>query len=267
MKIAVWKTGHEIADTVAEAVVEGLSTKFFLSLCHTSLFDRFDCVDLEDFDIHIGYGILRNMDKVFNAATKLGKPWFNIDRGYWKPGHYDGYYRISLNGTQQTTGLDKLQPDYERWEKLGLEILPQRPKQDGYLLCCTATKPVCEFFGDNLQSLAYAGDHILIREKGTNRPLQTEFDGCREVRTFNSSVGWEALRQGIPVVNDSTHSILGAYQKSIDNMVNLEIESRKRFFALQAALQLNLEEIKAGYIWPLITRLLDATLVGTQEKP
>lgn len=250
MNIAIWRTGHEIADTVAEAVYEGLSKDGNCTLCDSRSSER------SFGDINIGYGILRGNDEIFRDSEKAGKPWFNIDRGYWKPGHYDGYYRISLRGTQQTFGLDKLEPDYARWDALGVEILPQRPKQDGYLLCCTATKPVCEFFGDNLQPLAYAGEHILIREKGTDRLLQPELDKCKEVRTFNSSVGWEALRQGIPVISDSKHSITGAYQKLVDKQIHDDLNERRKFFAIQASLQRSLTEIREGQLWPLLQKLL-----------
>jgi hypothetical protein len=47
-----------------------------------------------------------------------------------------------------------------------------------------------------------------IRVK-TDAPLC--FDGVSRVITYNSSVGIEALRQGIPVISDPVNSSIGSY--------------------------------------------------------
>lgn len=254
MKIAVWKTGHIIADTVAEAVKDGLPDADLI----WSHQDNYMTM-IKNYDLHIGYGILRGCGDVFKRAESFGIPWIEIDKGYWKPGHYDGYYRISLNGTQQTTGLDRIQPDYERWDRLGLEILPNRERNNGPILVCDPTQPVCDFFGVTLRQLessACADGPYIQREKGDPTPLQNDLDECRSVTTFNSSIGWEALRQGIPVVSDPTHSIVGAYQKMVDKPLHLDLDERRKLFAIMAGLQLRLDELKSGKLWPLIQTLL-----------
>lgn len=247
MKIAVWRTGHEIADTIAEAVYEGLKE------CGVSVVVAEGGTEAIG-DMAIGYGILRNMDKVFRSYQEAKKPWFNIDRGYWKPGHYDGYYRVSLRGTQQTTGLDKLKPDYERWDALGLEILPVVEKRCGNLVC-PPTPKVDKFF--KVSPWFIESDNTdLWRFKDCERPLQKDLDNVAKVITFNSSVGWEALRQGIPVISDPTHSIVGAYQKMLDKDLSKDSKCRRDLFALMAGLQLRLDEIKSGALWPLLQTLL-----------
>lgn len=255
MNIAVWKTGHEIADTVANAVVSGLDNARTYSIGET----------IPDYYIQICYGILRGGTEVFRRARQNNKPFFIIDRAYWKPGHYDGYYRISLNGTQQTTGLDNLEPDYERWDKLGLQILPERLIEEGPelykrhpKLFCPPTEPVCAFF-DVKPWEKPKGLIDYWREKDTNESLQAQLDKCKSVDTFNSSVGWEALRQGIPVISDPNHSFLGAYMKTVDSMSQMDIDSRRRCFAVQAGLQLTLDEMRSGLLWPLIQKLLNAS--------
>lgn len=258
MKICVWRTGHEISDTVAEAVYWGL-----MSITdHALLLVQSTPESIQHYteyaDLHIGYGILRGMDEVFKACDKAGKPWFNIDRGYWKPGHYDGYYRISLRGTQQTFGLDKLKPDYERWDSLGLEIRePLLLQEIGPSLLCPPTNDVCKFFNTIPWNCSGPLKECLVREKGCERPLEFDLQLCSQVITFNSSVGWEALRQGIPVVSDPTHSIIGAYQKMLDIDLSKDSNERRKFFAIQAGLQLRLDEFKQGLLWPLLKRLLD----------
>lgn len=281
MKVCVWKTGHEIADTVAEAVVQCFRTeKRGNNLVHSFGPSIADCAELHhtdeiinglpNADVHIGYGVLRGMDEVFRACDKAGKPWFNIDKGYWKSGHYDGYYRISLRGTQQTFGLDKLKPDYERWDKLGLEIFPQ-VKRESYSLICPPTQAVDAFFevdknSDDCwihDSYRHATGNFKVRTKEAanvrqrdNNNLQHKLDECHKVITFNSSVGWEALRQGIPVVSDPDHSIVGAYQKMLDIDLSKDSNERRKFFAIQCGLQLTLDEIRSGKLWPLLQTLL-----------
>lgn len=267
MKIAVWKTGHDIADTVAEAVYEGLKEH-----AECRRFDtRTDLGKPFEEDVHIAYGILRGTSDVFKLARSMDKPWIHIDRGYWKPGHYDGYYRVSLNGTQQTFGLDKLEPDYERWDALGIEILDVRKfDEDVYrpVLYCPPTHDVSMFFKHWMMiDPNSCGHKLIVRRKGMNIPLQSDFDECSMVYTFNSSVGWEALRQGIPVVSDPDHSIVGAYQKLVDKPLHEDLDSRRRLFGIQASLQQTLDEIRSGMLWPLLQKLLSiSTLAGTQEK-
>lgn len=248
MKIAVWKTNHLIADTIAEAVYDGIEP-----YAEVLRFDtRSDMGRLVEADVNIAYGILRGCSDVFKESARIGKPWLHLDRGYWKPNHYDGYYRISLNGTQQTTGLDKIEPDYERWDALGLEILPAKERQ-GFQLFCPPTSYVASFFPKTIMNVKYPN---IERQKDCERPLQEDLDKCSEVITFNSSVGWEALRQGIPVVSDPDHSIIGAFQKQIDFPLCSSYEERRRLFAVQASLQLTLPEIKSGLLWPLLNRLI-----------
>ena len=59
---------------------------------------------------------------------------------------------VPLCGTQQTFGLDKIEPDYERWDKLGLEILPAKERR-GYNLVCPPTRFVEDFFKNVLTVL------------------------------------------------------------------------------------------------------------------
>lgn len=259
MRIATWQTNHIISRTVHDAMMTGLPNAISCDVC--------DGMDIKAVgDINIGYGILRGMDKVFQACNKAGKPWFHIDRGYWKPGHFDGYYRVSLNGTQQTTGLNKIEPDYDRWDALGIEIL-SATERDERTLVCPPTEHVSSFFGLNWE-MPFVTENIIYRNKQFQHiPLQNHLDFSNKVIIFNSSVGWEALRQGIPVISDQKHSILGAYQKLVDKPLHLDSNERRKLFAIQASLQLTLSEMKEGLLWPLLQNLLMCSSGGTHAKP
>lgn len=272
MKIAVWVTDHEISNKVCRAVYEGLPDARYLL---TSIVGQKDWGShILANDVHIAYGILRGCADVFREAERRGKPWFNIDNGYWKPGHYKGYYRVSLRGTQQTT-FKGLEPDYARFNNLGICINPlqlpipqgegtgrgaREPQTRQHVLVCPPTEAAAKFY----RMTPYCWDIMNVgntsnyrfRIKGCDRLLQDDLDWCDKVLTFNSSVGWEALRQGIEVQSDPNHSIVGTYQKLVDKPLHTDLHERHKLFAIQSSLQLTLNEMRQGKLWPLLQLLL-----------
>lgn len=257
----VLRTGHIIADTVAAALELG----FLGTIPHKFLSGT------------IGYGILRGNAKIFRECESKGEPYFNVDRGYFKPNHYDGFYRVSLNGTQQTIGLDKLEPDYDRLEALNLDIKEWRGFDwEKPVLVCAPTENVQNFFNINTsypelwRQQAVTGEwlngttfhrfnslkKVTVRIKGDSAPIN--FADYNYVKTFNSSVGWQALQAGIPCVSDTPHSIVGKWFEniSLENLSEAQYVDRNKLFAVMADLQLSLEEIRAGKICNLVEKLL-----------
>lgn len=276
MKIAVFFTGHEIANKVGLAIREGLITAGH----QVGWYSPENMGYVERADICIGYGILRGMDDVFRECDRLGKPWFNIDRGYWKPGHFDGYYRVSLRGTQQTVHLNALTPDYDRWSALGVEMKPWRGNKGDYTLICPPTKKVAAFFGVDAEawtnwSIKTAESNwplgnglSSIRTKDSPTPLADHLMGARVVLTFNSSVGWQALAAGIPCISDPTHSIVGAWFKGVlmDNLSKLQEAEREKLFGVMANLQLTLDEMRQGKTWELMSLLLSTSVTTAESR-
>lgn len=259
MKICVWHTHHPIATTVATVLHASLNKACapeFVGWADTASIDNhyFDA-----FDAHIGYGILRNIDKVWRRAEQSGKPYFIVDRGYWNPGHYDGQYRVSLRGTQQTSGWPV--PDWERWKALGLTVEPKQFR-DGYWYSDTQHDLYCpptDYVGGYMRISPDEWVHsevnpkqpYKVRFKGEEQPI--DWPNVRELITFNSSVGWEALRRGIPVESDPVHSIVGAWQAKHG------ADRREELFATMAGVQLTLDEMRGGKLMPLMQKLLDAS--------
>lgn len=279
MKIAVWKTGHEIADMVADAVAEGSWRAGQSAGLYNTIDKDIHTPIIRHEDISLAYGILRGTAEIFKECARLDKPWFNIDRGYFSPSHYDGYYRLSLRGTQQTTGLDKLAPDYDRLRALGVEMKPWRgfdPSKP--VLVCPPTEHVQQFF--RLDPAVYWDmkwhgsawkdtlcNGWVLRNKGDTKPLN--LNDYSYVLTFNSSVGWQALAAGIPCVSDPEHSIVGAWFKDtklIDDLSKAQETEREKLFGVMANLQLTLDEMRSGRIWQLVN-LLMSTSVTIPEKP
>lgn len=246
MKIAIWKTGHEIADTVAEALREGIPDA---SCCDTrieGMVERCGC------DIHIAYGILRGTEKVF----RTGNHWFNVDKGYFGASHFDGTYRISYKGTQY-----RFPPVVRHVEK---KILP------GTALICPPTEHVCQFFGIDLDvwlsvmkaKCIQAGLCYEVRPKGYPYPIN--FKKYCLVVTFNSSVGWQALQAGVPCLSDTQHSVVGSYYntKCIDELFGLwESMPTEPLFDEMRKHQFTLSEIKQGIACNLIYQCLPSSVL------
>lgn len=231
MRVAVWRTGHEIADTVAEALEP-----------------------YADKGIAIGYGILRGMAEHLRGYDA----WFEVDRGYFKPRHYDGYYRISLRGTQQTKVWPE--PNYERLAALKLDVKPWRGLAPHLpVLICPPTPHVQEFFniGNRMVEMP---QNATLRKKGDTSPIN--FSDYNYVMTFNSSVGWQALQAGIPCVSDPIHSMVGNWfhtkygDISLDELADKQLQDRYKLFTVMSNLQFTLDEIRHGKACPLISQLL-----------
>lgn len=214
------KTGHEIADTVSDLIGE-----------------------LPDGDYKACYGILRHREFAIQS-------YFEIDKGFWGSGHYEGNYRLSYRGTQPLYS-----PDGPR-EKHDLTLEPWI-NQDGYVLICPPTHDVCEFFGINLSVwlfyTVYAcnGKRYSVRYKGMSEPIN--WNSVSRVITFNSTVGIEALRRGIPVISDPDHSTIGSYTKHINAIDHFD---RDELFSFCASHQFKLSD--KGKISCLIKHYLSA---------
>jgi hypothetical protein len=260
LKIAVWKTGHDISDTIAEYLVR---------LPNSSLLDTSKLNDrlIESYDIHIGYGILRGMDNVFKSCERLKKPWFNVDRGYFGPNHYSGYYRVSLRGTQLTNVSFK---DAEEIGKLSNNkpyLLDWRGIDTSKkMLVCWPTGYASAFFDVKLNEWPkYINDcakeagfsDVIIRHKGTEKPLEEDLLESGIVLTLNSAVGWEAMRQGIPVISDNKISTIGYFCSGvgIKELSDFQRDNRELIFKCMCGSQMKLNEMRTK-LWPLMEKLI-----------
>lgn len=273
MKIAVWKTGHQISDTVAERIIWDFYKNHDGRIASTYDSEFVDAA-INYWDVHLGYGILRGMDNVLTKSEEQKKPWFNIDRGYFNPGHFDGYYRISYKGTQakwhENIPKQDIEFELEDWRLSG-----------NHILLCPPTEHVCKFYDinpikwkfDALQIWLKAGGGTMsIRTKDCHIPLDEHLKDCQGVITFNSSIGWKALQRGIPVYSDPDHSIIGSYYKAkMKNPIDFlsdEYKSidRKPLFEAMAAHQFTLEEISKGKAWKLLNHYLKKNLSDTEKE-
>lgn len=205
------KTGHEIADTVSDLIG-----------------------DLPDGDYRAAYGILRH--RLFEDCTCK---WFELDKGFWGSSHYDGNYRLSYKGTQPE--YDPKAPHKEH----GLSLETWRANKIGRVMICPPTESVRMFFNiDYAGWLWWAvpeagkqGNFYFIRNKGDKEPIN--WDIISAVVTFNSTIGFEALRRGIPVISDPIHSTIGSYTSQINSIDGYD---RDELFSFAAAHQFKLDD-------------------------
>lgn len=257
MRIAVWETDHPISQTVSKSLAKGFNADL-LSTRDISP------ARINEYDAHIAYGILRGTADVFRLCDQLNKPWFNVDKGYFGPSHYDGFYRLSCSGTQlkwhdgiPAERVDSLTPTRDVWFS------------DFPILICPPSHYVCSWLGINdgdwiheqqqkIRSLKY-GDlfDVKIRYKEEREPL--DLSTYRAVMTFNSSVGWQALMAGLPVLSDTTYSAIGSYYatKCIDNWLTdmADIPYGPLIGAMKAH-QFTLAEFESGKAWPILEHYL-----------
>lgn len=252
MKLAIWKTGHQIADTVADALYADLMPRMRgrnsdcpiyceANICNAEFIDKYN---LDYYDAHLAYGILRGPNKVFKESVN----WFNIDRGYFNPGHFDGYYRISYKGTQCKYDA-QLQKDID---------FTLEPWQSGHIiLIVPPTDAVAEFYNVDkskwLEDAKTQYSPYIVKYKDDGQIIP--WSDLKGVVTFNSSIGWQALQKGIPCISDSQHSIVGSYysQNLIDyNLENVKTIERLKLFKCMRAHQFTLAEIRRGDAWTLI---------------
>lgn len=178
------KTGHPIADTISDLIG-----------------------DLPDAQYEIAYGILRH--NLFHGDND----WFELDKGFWYAGHYGGNYRASYKGTQPTYNPMGI------FEPHGLELRDwQEPNSNKKVIICPPTTYVCAFFGiemnewiENAKSRAGSYHAIKLKEDP-----ELNWEGVDKIITFNSTIGIEALKRGIPVDSDPVHSTIGSWNNSID---------------------------------------------------
>lgn len=212
------------------------------------------------------YGILRGNSPIIKRCAAASSDWWFVDNGYFRPGHYDGYYLVGKNHLQpRFSSSAPVEP--KRWEKLGIQVRQWRTSRpDSHVLVCPPTSPIATYY--NLDKSKWLTDVVAkisktapgrpmrLREKGTTIPLAEDFKNCHCVVTFNSKVAMEAIIQGIPSIADvgliKDWNGLSAANISDD----LTARDRTPLFHFAASCQFRLEEFTKGVAWKMVRRVL-----------
>lgn len=212
------------------------------------------------------YGFLKGNSVFIKKCISAGVDWWFIDNGYFRPGHYDGYYLVGKNQLQPRFTPSAV-VDPKRWEDLDIKIEPWRKStSDGHVLICPPTPNISTFYkidkwkwiSDIFQKIKMAGLRrpIRLREKGASTPLSEDLRNCHCVITYNSKVAIEALLKGIPAIADM--GIVKDWNGlSVENVGDpLTSHDRLALFQFAASCQFTLDEFSKGIAWRMARRIL-----------
>jgi hypothetical protein len=252
----IWRTGHSINETVVAEFRKG-------TLTLSRLKEPYTIKDISFYDPSkkpppsISYGFLRGAETIFQACEKHGVEYWEIDKGYFKPNHFDGYYRISLNNIRAHYN-NALDLPADRWQSLNINIAPWRDNPKGYILLCPPTDAVChlkrinkEQWIDDIKSqiLMMTDRPIRVRDKNDNNtPVEYDLDNAHAVVTYNSNIAINGLIRGIPAfILDKTWQTPSLYfledkERFID---------RETLFHFLSYCQFTLEEFRTGRAWEI----------------
>lgn len=253
MTIYVWHTGHEINEKISQALHAGIPQNI---LKHTEWADNY--FNSTNKHVAVGYGILRGTGDIFHHNKKHGVDYYEVDRGYINPNHFDGYYRISKNGMQAKyrdldlpdDRLKKLKFKRENW---------LNPK--GKVIVCPPSDYIEKFYKIDDEwirgfeiFLSEAGHQYKIRHKSDTTPLEHDLQGAKCVIAYNSNVLVDAAIKGIPVWGEN--SVVSKWNNVSltdisENRISApdNIDKLLRFISYN---QFTLEEIRNGTAWRLL---------------
>lgn len=249
---AVYKTGHEIADRVAKSVaISGYEVRKVPNSFY----------DFESSDCHIAYGILRGTANLFAAARAKHERFVFLDKGFFKPNHFDGYYRFGINRFQQSYAPHCLPVDRLELIMGREKVLKEQTPRGREVLVIAPTEAVCEFYNlgstriwlqNMLADLAERTDRpISVRFKTTCVQLDEHLANAYCVVTHSSSVAWEALRRGIPAiaqVGSIVHDWNGLTIDDLEHEERISVNDNEvmSLMTYMAHYQFTLDEIEQG---------------------
>jgi phosphohistidine swiveling domain-containing protein len=151
------------------------------------------------------YGILRGCGDIIRQAEWVGRDFFHIDLGYFKRGHYEGYYRVTQNAFQADLDDVLVRPD--RWETLKIPLRPWK-RTGRNVVVCPMTGAVGDFLNINTRKWIetvtdelrkYTERPIIVKPKG-DVDISEMFEDAWCVVTHSSNAAVDAVLAGVPVV-------------------------------------------------------------------
>lgn len=248
MRPLPYVTEHPFCRTVIAAVSEGLKRKPEIA---ASLAWKPEPA--------IVYGILRGCADIIRKCSYSGLDWWHIDLGYWGRGHFDGYYRLSLNGFQNPPSSHA--PAKARTPLPDLQ--PWKPGKGPIVLCPPTLAQVTwhplliidpeEWVRTVEKYLHTVTDKpIVVRAKtDMNDPLPDD-PWC--IVTYASNIAIDALRHGTPSISLGP-GILNMYSPpitEIDNLDAIRMPDRELLFKELSWGQFTLDEFRRGVPWEVL---------------
>jgi len=201
------------------------------------------------------YGILRGTTPLIHQCQWVDRDYYYMDNGMIKPGHFEGYYRLTRNEIHPSN--PQMVPD-DRWRALGVKPRPWR--RDGkHVLITPLTDDFGAFYGIDPDRWSdavvneisrHTNRKIVVRPKPKgNAPAANSFTDdlkdCWCLVTHSSNTAIVALLEGIPVI------ILGEsgakpLSWTYDNLEAPDWPDREPLFHWLAYNQFTLDELRDG---------------------
>ncbi len=201
------------------------------------------------------YGILRGCGDLIKQCEWLGRNYYHIDLGYFRRGHFEGYYRVSKNGFQYDFEEQREFPS-DRWEKLKLQIKPW--KTDGReIVICPPTVTFGRFL--DIDTRKWTESVLVEAARHTERPvLVSTKDSPANLKdaycliTHQSNVAVDALINGVPVLalGDSACWPMSWDWRHLESPYYRD--GREEWAHALAYQQFTLEEFETGEAWKLL---------------
>lgn len=212
------------------------------------------------------YGCLRGLLPTLDEAIKLGRTWWYADNGYFKRGHYDGYYRVTRNAFQHD-GIHG-DDDPTRWEHLDIHI--HAWKNNGqHIVVCPPSRlwaSLCGFDADKwlietIDTLRkYTKRPITIRMKMSWSDVKTrsvsldqDLQNAWMLVTHSSNAAVESLLAGVPVIctDPCAAQCMGRTDlAAIEDPIYPD--DRLRWASVLANNQWTLDEMRSGLCWEML---------------
>lgn len=210
----------------------------------------------------VTYGNLRGLKELLDQAIREGRPYVYADNGYFKPGHYDGYYRCTWNALQHD-GSGDASP--QRWEALGKTIRPWRPS-GSFVMVCPPGALYASMHGFDREAwlsnvlitlTANTDRRIVVRQKptkGRDEPLWKSLRDCHALVAHSSNSAVEAVLYGVPVFCTDPCAAYAMGEPDVSRIESPKFPDRDQWAFNLAAAQWNLIEMRDGTCWAQLNK-------------
>ena len=237
MTPVVYMTDHAHSQVVGKAFAEGCGAE----VVHARHYDP------NDERIPVMFGILRGTGDLVKDRWARNLPFLYIDHGYFKPGHYEGYYRVCKSDLQAQY-VHETSP--ERFEALKIKLEPRKigraaaiANPSAYVLSFFEAPPPDVWVGDAVQS--YTSGWNLFTVNSHNSEERSIFKKVCSLATLQSNLSIEAIRRGIAVkFVEPRRSI-----RPITHPAKSDWTDRRDLFHSLANSQFTLDEMRRGVAW------------------
>lgn len=206
--------------------------------------------------IGIFWGLLRGSPELIKASIQAFQPWFYLDHGYFKRGHFNGHYRITYTDFQQRHLIER--PD-DRWKKLGVSLTPWRTGRK--IVICPPSDHVCAIFNcrgweqTTVEALKSISDRpIIIRRKSDPMSFTEAIKDAHCLVTSSSIAAVEAVLSGVPVFVAQNSAAAPVGLVDLAKIEEPIYPDREPWCHSLAYGQFTREEMKDGAAWAVLQR-------------